>query len=166
MKLSTGLVLLGLFVVHCKGACTTPKTFQTYSSSDVFMSSEAIFIVEFDMTCDASEQFPAIHAFVGGQLLPLARSVGGNRYQLSWSLPHKEAVVGTQSINFYNEEESTAIRKSLRYNEEIKAKPLFTVQYEYKGTQAWNWFAPSFLAVVVSVLVWWLAYNTKTKLQE
>lgn len=38
-----------------KGACTTPKTFQTYSSSDILMSSEAIFIVEFEMTCDASE---------------------------------------------------------------------------------------------------------------
>ena len=37
---------------------------------------------------------------------------------------------------------------------------------QLQGTQAWNWFAPSFLAVVVSVLVWWLAYNTKTKLQE
>ena len=166
MKWSTALALLGLFVVHCKGACTTPKTFQTYSSSDILMSSEAIFIVEFEMTCDASEQFPAVHAFVGEQLLPLARSVGGNRFQLSWSLPHKDAVVGTQIINFYNEEETNAIRKALRYSEEIKAKPLFTVQYEYKGAKPWNWFAPSFLAVVVSLLVWWLAYNAKSKLQE
>ena len=31
--------------------------------------------------------------------------------QLSWSVPHKEAVIGTQTINFYNEEGSAGIRK-------------------------------------------------------
>ena len=37
------------------GACTTPGVFHKYSSSDILMSSEAVFIIEFDMVCDASE---------------------------------------------------------------------------------------------------------------
>lgn len=69
-------------------------------------------------------------------------------------------------MNFYDEEASTAIRKALRYGEEISTKPTISVNLDHKGARSGLLLAPSFIAVVVAVLVWYMAYNTKLKLQE
>ena len=81
--------------------------------------------------------------------------------------------------------------QSLRYGEDTSAKPLFSVVIDNKvsypsiggreggreggrdnslflmqGVRQDMLVAPSFVAVVIAVFIWWLAYTTKTKLQE
>ena len=40
------------------------------------------------------------------------------------------------------------------------------LSFSLQGVRMGGWFSPSFIAVIVSLLVWWLAYMTKSKLQE
>lgn len=40
------------------------------------------------------------------------------------------------------------------------------LSFSLQGVRMGGWFSPSFIAVIVSLLVWWLAYMTKNKLQE
>ena len=139
--------------------------FEVYSTGDIYLSSETVFIIEAEVQCKGTKSL-SLYALVGDQLMVVARSIGSNQYQLSWSEPHETAKTGRRTIDFYDEEGATAVRKAFRYGEKISATPFFSVDFDHKGLRTGGWFSPSFIAVIVSLLVWWLAYMTKSKLQE
>ncbi|XP_064399810.1 translocon-associated protein subunit delta-like [Halichondria panicea] len=165
-KLLSLLVFLSVAVLYSRGACTNPSvTSETYSTNDVLLSTETAFLIKVNVKCDGGDSL-IIHGLVDGQLIQAARSARDNEYQVSWTESHESAATGQRTIKFFDDEGTAAIKKSARYGEELTAKPLFSVNIDHRGARSSLWIAPSFIAMVIALLVWWLAFTTKTKIQD
>ncbi|XP_075434487.1 translocon-associated protein subunit delta-like [Ascaphus truei] len=164
------LLLLGavLAVTGCTAeTCTEPVIVPSYyTTSDAVISSEVVFIVEIFLTCTNGAQNVALYADVNGKQFPVTRGQDIGRYQVSWSLEHKNARSGTYEVKFFDEESYSVLRKAQRNNEDLSAiKPLFTVNVDHRG--AWNgpWVSTEVLAALIGILVYYTAYSAKSSIQ-
>ena len=48
----------------------------------------------------------------------------------------------------------------------VAEQAIHVLRVLFQGMKQGILVAPSFVAVVVAVVIWWLAYTTKTRLQE
>ncbi|TSM04888.1 Selenide, water dikinase 2 [Bagarius yarrelli] len=115
--------------------CTEPViSTSSYTTADAVISSETVFIVELSLACGNGAQSIALYADVNGKQFPVTRGQDVGKYQVSWSVPHKEASSGTYQVKFFDEEAYSTLRKAQRNNEDIEAiKPLFSVNVEHRG---------------------------------
>uniref|UniRef100_A0A3B5RBP8 Translocon-associated protein subunit delta n=1 Tax=Xiphophorus maculatus TaxID=8083 RepID=A0A3B5RBP8_XIPMA len=114
----------------CKDPVITPSA---YTTSDAVISSESVFIVELSLTCANGAQSVTLYADVNGRQFPVTRGQDVGKYQVSWSLPHKQASSGTYQVKFFDEESYSALRKAQRNNEDVNAiQPLFTVNIDHR----------------------------------
>ncbi|XP_068104269.1 translocon-associated protein subunit delta-like [Hyperolius riggenbachi] len=147
--------------------CTEPSIVPSYyTTSDAVISSDVVFIVEISLTCSNGAQNVALYADVNGKQFPVTRGQDIGRYQVSWSLEHKNAHSGTYEVKFFDEESYSLLRKAQRNNEDISAiKPLFTVNVDHRG--AWNgpWVSTEVLAALFGILVYYTAYTAKSNIQ-
>ncbi|KAM3912003.1 LOW QUALITY PROTEIN: translocon-associated protein subunit delta [Leptodactylus fuscus] len=162
------LVALLLAVAGCTAeTCTDPRIVPSYyTTSDAVISSEVVFIVEISLTCTNGAQNVALYADVNGKQFPVTRGQDVGKYQVSWSLEHKNAHSGTYEVKFFDEESYSLLRKAQRNNEDISAiKPLFTVDVDHRG--AWNgpWVSTEVLAALIGILVYYTAYTAKSNIQ-
>ncbi|CAJ0959023.1 unnamed protein product [Ranitomeya imitator] len=184
------LAALLLAVAACTAeTCTEPVIVPSYyTTSDAVISSEVVFIVEISLTCtnvrtgDYAVTPPspiimamiyggvllnvALYADVNGKQFPVTRGQDVGRYQVSWSLEHKNARSGTYEVKFFDEESYSLLRKAQRNNEDISAiKPLFTVNVDHRG--AWNgpWVSTEVLAGLIGILLYYTAYTAKSNIQ-
>lgn len=159
---------LALLVVACSGeSCTDPAiTPSAYTTSDAVISSESVFIVELSLACANGAQSVTLYADVNGRQFPVTRGQDVGKYQVSWSLPHKQASSGTYQVKFFDEESYSALRKAQRNNEDVKAiEPLFSVNIDHRG--AWNgpWVATEVVAALMGILVYYMAFTAKNTIQ-
>ncbi|KAF7209777.1 translocon-associated protein subunit delta [Nothobranchius furzeri] len=159
---------LSLLAVSCLGeSCTDPViTPSAYTTSDAVISSESVFIVELSLTCANGAQSVTLYADVNGRQFPVTRGQDVGKYQVSWSLPHKQATSGSYQVKFFDEESYSALRKAQRNNEDINAiQPLFSVNIDHRG--AWNgpWVSTEVVAALIGILVYYLAFSAKSTIQ-
>uniref|UniRef100_A0A4W4HPB5 Translocon-associated protein subunit delta n=2 Tax=Electrophorus TaxID=8004 RepID=A0A4W4HPB5_ELEEL len=162
-----GLILV-VFVCMCKGeSCLDPVIRpSTYTTNDAVISSESVFIVELSLSCANGVQSVALYADVNGRQFPVTRGQDVGKYQVSWSLPHKQASSGTYQVKFFDEESYSALRKAQRNNEDIDTiKPLFSVNVDHRGAWSGPWVSTEVLAAAIGILVYYFAFSTKTTIQ-
>uniref|UniRef100_A0A8D0FQ24 Translocon-associated protein subunit delta n=1 Tax=Strix occidentalis caurina TaxID=311401 RepID=A0A8D0FQ24_STROC len=138
-------VLAGLLAAALGAAgepCPEPTIVPSYyTTSDAVISSESVFVVEISLACK-------------------------NGAQVSWSLEHRSAHSGTYEVKFFDEESYSALRKAQRNNEDIsRIRPLFTVNVDHRG--AWNgpWVSTEVVAAAIGLVVYYLAFSTKSSIQ-
>ncbi|XP_075394979.1 translocon-associated protein subunit delta isoform X1 [Tenrec ecaudatus] len=180
MAVAVALGALALFLLSglsgCSGsslpgppaeACVEPQiTPSYYTTSDAVIATETVFIVEISLSCKNRVQNMALYADVGGKQFPVTRGQDVGRYQVSWSLDHKSAHVGTYEVRFFDEEAYSLLRKAQRNDEDVSTiQPLFTVNVDHRG--AWNgpWVSTEVLAAVLGLLLYYLAFSAKSNIQ-
>uniref|UniRef100_A0A8V5GTX5 Translocon-associated protein subunit delta n=1 Tax=Melopsittacus undulatus TaxID=13146 RepID=A0A8V5GTX5_MELUD len=132
------LLALGAAAEPCPEPTIVPSY---YTTSDAVISSESVFVVEISLVCK-------------------------NGAQVSWSLEHRSAQSGTYEVKFFDEESYSALRKAQRNNEDVsRVRPLFTVNVDHRG--AWNgpWVSTEVVAATIGLLVYYLAFSTKSSIQ-
>ncbi|XP_062314594.1 translocon-associated protein subunit delta [Osmerus eperlanus] len=159
---------LALLVCACSAeSCTDPViTPSAYTTSDAVISSESVFIVELSLACANGAQSVALYADVQGRQFPVTRGQDVGKYQVSWSLPHKQASSGTYQVKFFDEESYSSLRKAQRNNEDVASiQPLFSVNVDHRG--AWNgpWVSTEVLAALIGILFYYLAFSAKSTIQ-
>lgn len=88
-----------------------------------------------------------------------------SHYQVTLSGSHDMFPAGKYTFNFFGESVIGEVRKALRDSEEVHVKPAFTVELQHSGASPPFWLATQFIASVGALLLWWLAYTAKAKLQ-
>ncbi|NXD46893.1 SSRD protein, partial [Copsychus sechellarum] len=115
-----------------------------YTTSDAVIASESVFVVEISLVCKNGAQNVALYADVNGKQFPVTRGQDVGRYQVSWSLEHRQAQSGTYEVKFFDEESYSALRKG-----------------------AWNgpWVSTEVVAAAIGLVVYYLAFSTKSSIQ-
>ncbi|KAK2182551.1 hypothetical protein NP493_349g03036 [Ridgeia piscesae] len=164
------VAVLITFPVFCTGdTCLSPVvTPQVYSTSEASLTSETAVIIEFSLTCKNHLKDLNLYADFNGKTFPVSRVQETNRYQVSWSEAHKKLPSGKYAVQFFDEEGYTNLRKAQRSTEDDASniKSLFTIDVTHQGATSGAWVQTEFIAVSVSFLIWYLAYNTRCKLQK
>ncbi|XP_030624467.1 translocon-associated protein subunit delta-like [Chanos chanos] len=161
-------LVLALFACICKGeSCTDPVISpSSYTTTDAVIASETVFIVELSLACANGAQSVTLYADVNGRQFPVTRGQDVGKYQVSWSLPHKQASSGTYQVKFFDEESYSALRKAQRNNENVETiKPLFVVNVDHRGAWSGPWVSTEVLAALIGILVYYLAFNAKSTIQ-
>ncbi|XP_032939421.1 translocon-associated protein subunit delta [Catharus ustulatus] len=166
-----GVLPLLLLLLAASGAAGEPCPEPTiapsyYTTSDAVIASESVFVVEISLVCKNGAQNVALYADVNGKQFPVTRGQDVGRYQVSWSLEHRQAQSGTYEVKFFDEESYSALRKAQRNNEDVsRIRPLFTVNVDHRG--AWNgpWVSTEVVAAAIGLLVYYLAFSTKSSIQ-
>ncbi|KAJ7379443.1 SWI/SNF and RSC complex subunit Ssr4 [Desmophyllum pertusum] len=163
------LAIFALFTLQntsgdtCIGA---KPTTEIYTTRNILLSSESVFIVEFALKCDNAKSVN-LYAEVNGKVMPVTRSTDDAKFQVSWAEPHKEARAGLYKLSFYDDEGYAAYRKAQRSGTVSEAKALFTIDVNHPGAGREGLYVQTeFIAVVAALLIWWSANNVKSKLQE
>lgn len=154
-------------ISHSYGnTCTKPEvTASQYTTQDATVLTNIAYVAEFTLKCSNGVKGLPLYAEVAGKTLPAARVGEENKYQVSWTEDLKKARSGDYNINLYDEEGYGALRKALRSGEDATTvKPLVTIVLNYPGAYQGPWVNSEFMAAVLSVLVWYLAYSAKSKL--
>ncbi|KAJ0036814.1 hypothetical protein NQD34_005491 [Periophthalmus magnuspinnatus] len=172
-------------------SCTDPViTPSAYTTSDAVISSESVFIVELSLTCangaqvttrykvvlldnnsmhshsSVCAQSVTLYADVNGRQFPVTRGQDVGKYQVSWSMPHKQAASGTYQVKFFDEESYSALRKAQRNNEDVNAiQPLFSVNIDHRGAWSGPWVSTEVVAALIGILVYYLAFSAKSTIQ-
>uniref|UniRef100_A0A3Q3K831 Translocon-associated protein subunit delta n=1 Tax=Monopterus albus TaxID=43700 RepID=A0A3Q3K831_MONAL len=149
---------LAVLVVVCSGeSCTAPAI--TPSAYTSFLTSDRL-----------TRLFPlqsvTLYADVNGRQFPVTRGQDVGKYQVSWSLPHKQASSGTYQVKFFDEESYSALRKAQRNNEDVNAiQPLFSVNIDHRGAWSGPWVSTEVLAALIGILVYYMAFSAKSTIQ-
>nr|XP_054752180.1 translocon-associated protein subunit delta-like [Lytechinus pictus] len=146
----------------CIGASFTSKV---YTTTDGALSTETVFLVEFQLSCKNKIANIFLNAEVDGKQIPVSRS-GDNQYQVSWKADHKDAPAGLYNVGIYDEEGFSALRKALRAGEESKVKPLITIPIDHPGVSTGPWVSTEIIATGIAGLVWYAAFATKKNIQS
>ncbi|KAL6482784.1 hypothetical protein MHYP_G00076560 [Metynnis hypsauchen] len=136
-----GAVLALCLSLCAAETCTDPViSTSSYTTTDAIISSETVFIVELSLACGNGAQSVALYADVNGKQFPVTRGQDVGKYQVSWSIAHKQASSGTYQVKFFDEESYSVLRKAQRNNEDVEAiKPLFTVKVDHRGAWSGPW---------------------------
>ncbi|XP_060793403.1 translocon-associated protein subunit delta-like isoform X5 [Neoarius graeffei] len=162
-------LIFAVFLSVCNGeSCLNPViTPSTYTTNDAVISSESVFIVELSLSCaNGVQQSVALYVDVNGRQFPVTRGQDVGKYQVSWSLPHKQASSGTYHVKFFDEESYSALRKAQRNNEDVDTiKPLFSVDVDHRGAWSGPWVSTEVLAAAIGILVYYFAFSAKSTIQ-
>ena len=155
-----------LFASTTANVCTKPEvSASAYTTQDATVLTNIAFVAEFTLKCGNKVSGLPLYAEINGKTLPAARIGDDNRYQVSWTEEVKKARSGDYSVNLYDEEGYAAMRKAIRSGEDPSSvKPLVTVVVNHPGAYQGPWVNSEFMAAILSVFVWYLAFSAKSKL--
>ncbi|XP_013792001.1 translocon-associated protein subunit delta-like [Limulus polyphemus] len=147
--------------------CSSPSvTSNMYTTTDGMIVSDVAFIVELSVTCQNGAKDLSLYAVINGVTVPVVKSLDNNKYQFSWTQDPKNVQSGEQTLRIYDEEGFSALRKVQRSGEDTSnIKPLFTVTINHPGTYQGPWVQSELVAVVTALILWYVAYSTKLKIQ-
>lgn len=147
-------------------SCDNPEvTASQYTTQDATVLTNIAYVAEFTLKCSNGIKGLPLYAEVGGKILPAARIGDDNMYQVSWTEDVKKAKSGDYNVNLYDEEGYGILRKALRSGEDTSTiKSLVTIVINYPGAYQGPWVNSEFMAAVLSVIVWYLAFSAKSKL--
>merc|ERR1712037_748254 len=137
----------------------------SYTPSDAQVLTHIAFVAEFSLTCSNGASNVALYADLNGALVPVVRSQdAGGRYQISWTTEVKHAKTGDHEVNLFDEEGYTAAKRAIESGEASAVKPLVTIVVNYPGAYKGPWINSELLAAALSILVFYLAYSSKSAL--
>lgn len=161
------IVLCLLFIASFVNvdSCTKPEvTASAYTTQDATVLTNIAFVAEFTLKCANGVKGIPLYGEVNGRTLPAVR-ISDDKYQVSWVEDVKKAASGDYSVNLYDDEGFGALKKAIRSGEDISSvKPLVTIMVNYPGAYQGPWVNSEFMAAVLSVLVWYLAFSAKSRL--
>ncbi|XP_049784647.1 translocon-associated protein subunit delta [Schistocerca cancellata] len=163
------LLLLALGVAQFSSAlsesCTKPEvSASAYTTPDATVLVNVAFVAEFTLKCSNGAKGIPLYAEINGRTVPAAR-IGDDKYQVSWTEDVKKARTGDYSVNLYDDEGYAALRKAARSGEDPSiVKPLVTIVVNYPGAYTGPWVNSEFMAAVLAVAVWYVAFSAKSKL--
>nr|CAD7408504.1 unnamed protein product [Timema poppensis] len=154
-----------LFSFTSAEVCSNPDvTASAYTTQDATVLTSIAFIADFTLKCGNGAKGIPLYAEIDGKTVPAART-GDDKYQVSWTEEVKKARSGDYNVNLFDDEGYAALRKAVRSGEDASTvKPLVTVVVNYPGAYQGPWVNSEFMAAVLSLLVWYLAYSAKSKL--
>jgi len=160
--------LLSLVSLISGETCTVPQVkSRVYTTSEAQMSSETVVIVELSLTCKNGLTGLNLYADFNGRTFPASRLIDSDKYQVSFVDEHKKLAGGSYTVRFFDEELYTDLRKAQRSGEDMSAvKSLFDVQFRHQGASHGPWIQTEHIATGLIAVVWYLAYNTKSRLQS
>uniref|UniRef100_A0A4X2LQ79 Translocon-associated protein subunit delta n=1 Tax=Vombatus ursinus TaxID=29139 RepID=A0A4X2LQ79_VOMUR len=154
-------MIMSIFVIPCADPVITPSY---YTTSDTVISTKTVFIVEISQTCKNGAQNVAL-GDVNGKQFPVIRSQDTGRYQVSWSLEHKNACSGTYEVKFFYKESYSLLRKAQRSKEDVSAiRPLFTVSMDHRGACNGPWVFTKVVAAVIFMAIYYMAFSAKSNI--
>jgi len=163
------LTVLALVPYYCSAeTCLSPQlTSDVYTTSQTTMSSDTVIIVDFAVSCKNNLKNINLYAEFLGHVIPATQVMGqDNKYQVTHSDEHKNLPAGTYTMRFYDEEGYADLRKAQRSGESLDSiKNLFTIEVTHKGASAGPVVQSEVVATGVALLVWYLAYNARSKIQ-
>jgi len=155
--------LIGL-ATTAMAACANPKVkASSYTPSDSQVLSAIPFIAEFSLACDGGET-PALYADIEGVLMPVTKAIEGDKYQVSWVTEVKKAATGDRSVALYDTEGMAALRKTRAMGQASTVSPLVTILVPYPGSYSGPWLNSEHLAAGMAVLVFYLAFSSRSSL--
>jgi translocon-associated protein subunit delta len=84
---------------------------------------------------------------------------------VSWVEEVKKSRSGDFIINLFDEEGYASLRKAMRNNEDLSTvQPLAAVILNHPGAYQGPWVNSEFMAAVLAVVVWYVAFSAKSKL--
>lgn len=154
------------FLGSCADTCSSPKVSSTsYTPSDAQVLTHIAFVTEFSLSCSNGVSGMNLYADVDGTLLPVMKSADGSKYLVSWTKELKHAKTGDHSINLYDDEGYASVKRILERGENpLNAKPIATVVVNYPGAYKGPWINSELLALTLSILVFYLAFSSKSAL--
>ena len=88
-----------------------------------------------------------------------------DRYQVSWVDDPARVSSGDYKVALYDDEGYALLRKAMRNGEDTSSvTPLVTISLNFPGAYRGPWVNSEFIAAVLAVLVWYLAFSAKNKL--
>jgi len=158
------MILMPLMLGAAMSTCTEPKvTASSYTPSDSQVLSAIPFIAEFSLAC-ANGETPALFADINGALVPVIQSLEGDKYQVSWTTDVKKVSTGDHSVDLYDSEGFTALKRSRDRGEASTVSPLVTIVVSYPGSYGGPWLNSEHLAAGLAALVFYLAFSSKSAL--
>ena len=158
------MILMPLMMGAVMSTCTEPKvTASSYTPSDSQVLSAIPFIAEFSLAC-ANGETPALFADINGALTPVIQSLEGDKYQVSWTTDVKKVSTGDHSVDLYDSEGFTALKRSRDRGEAATVSPLVTIVVSYPGSYGGPWLNSEHLAAGLAALVFYLAFSSKSAL--
>merc|ERR1712168_195434 len=155
--------LLALSGYSSAMVCESPKTsVMSYVASDAQVLTHAPFIAQFSLTCKGKPvaDLPLYYASKEGGWVQVARSKDGSQYQLGWSVELKNAKPQDFTIELFDEEGYSALKRQEEGSANLNVKPLTTVTIQYAGSYKGPYFSSEIVAVLVSFLVVYFAYTS------
>lgn len=140
-----------------------------YTTAEAASSTETVFIVQFDLDCKNGAKNLNMYADLNGKTLAVTRTDGGSgmQYQVSYSDEHKNLPAGSYEVKFYDEEGYSNLRKAQRSGESVDSiSSLFSIKIDHPGVWKGPLVQSEFVAASVAILVWYIAYSAKNKLQS
>ncbi|XP_069686969.1 translocon-associated protein subunit delta [Periplaneta americana] len=165
-KMYSLVCMLILVSYSSADVCTKPEvSASAYTTQDATVLTNIAFVAEFTLKCGNHVTGLPLYAEINGKTLPAARIGDDNKYQVSWTEDVKKARSGDYGINLYDEEGYAALRKAIRSGEDPSSvKSLVTIVVNYPGAYQGPWVNSEFMAAILSVLVWYLAFSARSKL--
>ncbi|KDR24467.1 translocon-associated protein subunit delta [Zootermopsis nevadensis] len=146
--------------------CSKPEvSASAYTTQDATVLTDVAFVAEFTLNCGNHVTRLPLYAEVNGKMLPAAMVEDDDGYQISWTEDVKKAKRGDYSVILYDEEGYAALRKAIRNGEDPSSiKSLVTIVVNYPGAYNGPWLNSEFIAAILSVVVWYLAFSARSKL--
>lgn len=158
------LISIALMVGSAMATCTEPKvTASSYTPADSQVLSAIPFIAEFSLAC-ANGEAPALFADINGALVPVIQSLEGDKYQVSWTTDVKKVSTGDHSVDLYDSEGFTTLKRSRDRGEAATVSPLVTIVVSYPGSYGGPWLNSEHLAAGLAALVFYMAFSSKSAL--
>ena len=126
---------------------------------------EIAFISEFTFECGNKVTGLSLYSEIDGRILPIMKVDGRTKYQISWTEEIKKARTGDYVINIYDEDGYGNLRKAIRSGEDPKSvTPLTSISMNYSGAYLGPWINSEFLAALLLIGAWYVAFVQKSKL--
>ncbi|XP_067012758.1 translocon-associated protein subunit delta [Anabrus simplex] len=160
------VAFLAVLCLTTADTCSKPEvSASAYTTQDATVLTNIAFIAEFHLKCANGVEGVPLYAEINGKTIPAARIGEGNHYQVSWTEDVKKARSGDYSVNLYDDDGYAALRKAARSGDDPSTvKPLVTIVVNYPGAYQGPWVNSEFMAAMLAVLVWYLAFSAKSKL--
>lgn len=162
------LLILMCFYFHYSNAdvCKNPTASPTfYTTQDGTTILEVAFIATFNLKCNGEDSDIPLYAEIDGNILPVIKSAVNKNYFISLTDDVKKSRAADYTINLYDEESHAALRKSFLMGDDPKIiKPLVTISARNPGASYGPWINTEFLALIVTVAVWYFAFTCKSKI--
>jgi len=158
-------VLASCLVALAAGACTNPKvSASSYTPADSQVLAAIPFIAEFTLECGNGEK-PALYAQIDGALVPVSTTLDGSKHQVSWVKTLKEVSRGDVTVPLYDAEGYAQVKRAMDKGEDVSAvAPLVSIVVNYPGSYSGPWFNSEHFALILSSLVFYLAFSSKSAL--